>query len=437
MKPEVHPFTSLLNAVSFCALLICMLALLFPMQPAAVSTQPSAEVPRASQQLFSFSPEQLDTIRIVQGQDSFCLVNHGSSFVMEGMESVPLCLNKIDLLLDLLEAFPAGPSAEGKTEPFRRIELSFTSAASQTLFLYKEENQILLRWQNRCCLFSPEEIEALLWSAEDFADPQILPELQIDHGSLRLNGVLHEEPLELSFYMEDSFSAQMTSPHFIELDGETAASLIQSLSGLRAEEVVVLNPSGNDLDFFGLSQPFCTLEGQISTVFFHLSASSVQPDGTVYLLSSQHPLIYAVDIEQLPLLSVCSETLLDDSLFTPDYEDTTTVTFSFPQEQYLFTKWAGQVLCKGKQIDEPDFYDLFRLSTSLIPREAALLPVQNTDPLMTLSFSYTNPEKDKDWIVFYPYKEELVLLSVNGSADFLIDAALIEEIRNYCTELLG
>ena len=437
MRSKIHPFTTLLNAVSLCALLICILVLLFPMQPVTVSANPSSEVPKAPQQLFSFSSEQLDTIRISQGQDSFCLVNHGSSFVMEDMETLPLSSENINALLDLLEAFPAGPHAVTDASPFRRIDLSFTSAEAQTLLLYKEENQILLNWQDHYYRFSPEIIEALLWSAEDFADPTILPKLQLGEGKLRLSGALQQQPLELSFYMEEnSFFIQMTSPQPMEIEGEAVKSSIQSLSGLCAAEVVVVGPDAQDLDFFELSVPFCTIEGQIGGEILQLSASPVQPDGSVYLISSRQPLLYAIDKNQLPLLSVCLETLLEESLFTPNYKDTTTLTIFSSQEQYRFTKWDGQVLCGGLQINERDFYDFFRLSTTLIPKEAALLLPDNTEALLTLTFSYTNPEKSKDLISFYPYDEESVLLSINGFTDFLIDTELVDEIFISCAELL-
>lgn len=437
MKSKVHPFINLLNALSLCALLFCILGLLFPMQPVSVAAKPSTEVSR-EQPLFSFPSQQLDTIRIIQGQNSFCLVNHGSSFVMEGMETVPLSSEKINTLLNLLEAFPAASQTATDSTPFRRIDLSFTNAKDQTLFLYKEENKILLNWQNCVYRFSPEMIEALLWSAEDFVDLTILPKLQFGEGKLSLSGVLHEETLELSFYTEENHSlhAEMTFPQSAEIDGETMQSWIHSLSDLCANEIVVVDPKIQDLDFFGLSVPFCTVDGQISGETFQLSTSLVQPDGSVYLISNQQPLIYAIDINQLPLLSVCLETLLEESLFTPDYQDTTALSVSFSQNQYRFTKWNGQVLCRGQPINEQDFYDFFRLSTALIPQKTALLLPENMESILTLTFSYTNPEKSKDFICFYPYNDKSVLVSVNGSTDYLIDVQLVEEICISCMELL-
>lgn len=353
------------------------------------------------------------------------------------METLPLSSGNINALLDLLEAFPAGPYTVTDASPFRRIDLSFTSAEAQTLLLYKENNQILLNWQDHYYCFSPEMIEALLWSAEDFADPTILPKLQLGEGKLRLSGALHPDPLELSFCMEEnSLFVEMTSPQPAEIEGKAMKSSIQSLSGLCAVEVVVIGPDAQDLDFFGLSIPFCTIEGQIGGEPIQLSASPVQPDGSVYLISSRHPLLYSIDKNQLPLLSVCLETLLKESLFTPNYEDTTTLTICSSQEQYRFTKWDDQVLCGGLQVNERNFYDFFRLSTTLIPKEAALLLPENTETLLTLTFSYTNPEKSKDLISFYPYDEESVLLSINGFTDFLIDATLVEKICISCTELL-
>lgn len=122
---------------------------------------------------------------------------------------------------------------------------------------------------------------------------------------------------------------------------------------------------------------------------------------------------------------------MEENLFSADYGDSTAFTLSAKNVQYHFTKWAGQVLCKGRSIDENNFYELYRLATTLIPTEAALYTPRG-EPLLQLTIAYTNPTKAKDFIMFYPYDEYSLLLSLNGDCRFLLGKEQAEEILSLC-----
>lgn len=406
----------LLSSMSICAVLLCLCLLLLPMQ-----SQPTL---RKQPKQLSYPMEQLDKLIF---QD-FTLLNTGSRLVLMDLEQLPLQESRTEALLALLadctgESLPIPDKA-----PAASLRLQMVDGQQQHLSLYNVESGFVLSDGDAAVALTDEEAQPLLWQAEDYAPTQILSLTLPAEGHFLLSGKLHPEPLQFSYYIEESEAvALLTAPHTADISKEKLAPLLSSLCQLQAVQVAALAPDSVDLQRCGLSAPFCVLQGDLQGQSFTLSASQPDESGRVYLMKEGTPLIYEAHLSQLPWLSACKESLTEENLFSPDYEDCTGFTLSTAVSQYHFSKWAGQVLCKGRSVNERDFYHLYRLASTLIPSKAALFPPQG-DALLQITFSYTNPARAKDHIVFYPYDEENLLLSLNGDSRFLMEKEQAEEI---------
>ena len=87
-------------------------------------------------------------------------------------------------------------------------------------------------------------------------------------------------------------------------------------------------------------------------------------------------------------------------------------------------------------MDEKEFYDFYRLCTTLIPKQALLSEPESAKLLLKLDCSYTNPQQSSDCIEFYSYNEEFCMLSINGQRKFLLEQSLVEEILSACQGLI-
>ena len=81
------------------------------------------------------------------------------------------------------------------------------------------------------------------------------------------------------------------------------------------------------------------------------------------------------------------------------------------------------------------FYDFYKFSTTLIPKEALVVKAEGSNQLLHLELSYTNPEKQTDMIDFYSYSESLCLLRINRANDILIDRRTVSKIISSCQAL--
>ena len=429
-------FSALLSALSLCTLLFCAILLLLPPSDAAVSSPKSA--PKEST-LFSYSMEDIDRITFDTENSDFCLVNLGTLFALKDLEELPLQESSVQALLSLLEDFPLSPCTAENTTPLRTVEISPVNASPITLELHSGGDHFFLYRNEQLYLLNAELIQPLLWSAEDYVSLSVTSPGTSDSGSLLLSGALHESPLNLSYYREESAQlyARLLSPINADIPQEQLSPILQSLSDLQADFVVCISPSQTDLEYFGLSEPFCTLTADLYGETFTLSTSALQPDGTIYLLKENHPVIFSVSLEKLPWLSACQETLCQSSLFSSQYEDCTSMTLTTPEDSWRFTKWDGQVLCGGISVEERAFHSLYQSATTLIPTQAALTSPNPDEHLLSITFSYTNPSKAQDNISFYACDEEQVFLSINGATEFLTDFSQVQTILDRCTALFS
>ena len=424
--------SALLCALSLCSLLLCIVLLLLPLQPLQGVGAVQETIPK-EESLFSFSAQELDRIQFKTENHSYTLVNLGDRFALEDFEDLQL---DISALSALLEQFPSAPVTEKVLiDPYLQLEIFSTENDVKTLSLTDSGENILLYDGKQTYSYPSYMLEPLLDEPEDWISLNICSYPVPQEALLTLSGERHAEPLQLSYYIEKQ------NP-LVLCRNQTAVSalalpLLEQLCQLNAEQIEQLAPDLDTISLFGLGSPFCMLDAQMDGEQFSLSFSHPQEDGTVYFIKEGTPLLYSAPLSTLPFLSVTSETLLEQNLFHADYEDTTSVALSSEEISCRFTKWDGQVLCFGRAVDEDDFYDFYRLCTTLIPKEALLVDVSDRNLLLRLEFSYTNPQKKTDCVDFYSYNETLCILRINGEENFLIEQKTANKIINACQNLIN
>ncbi len=411
--------SALLCGTALCCLLSCLMILLIPLQSDIRASVPQQDV--SSPVLFSIRAQQIDRIYFRKENAGFSLINLGDGFILDGYETLPLRTDTLESLLYLLEHFPLSSYTIEENSFAADFQVEIQSTLGNTILsIAKTDDGIFLHDGNSSFLYSEIQLDPLLSQAEDFIDLAIFPAPIVYDVSFQLSGNMH--PNNLLLYKEE---------RTLQYWQATQACL----QDLRAQEVVVLSPTAEDLDFFGLSVPFCTLDVISDSKIYSLHCSRPQPDGTVYLNLEDNPVMYSIPFSSLPFLSYSQEIILEENIFSSDYDDTTILHIEVENLSRTFTKWNGAVLCHGKPIDERTFHHLYQLCTELIPQQAYVLPAENEHLLLRLSLSCTNPQKPADIISFYSYNEDFYSLSINGEKRFLVDRSLPENILAFSTEI--
>lgn len=421
--------SALLCGLSLCSLLFCVVLLLLPLQPVGTAAAVQNAMP-SEKFLFSLPMQELDRILFRKKNKEFCLINLGDRFALEGYEELSL---NTDKLTSLLERFPLSSIKKNiLSSPDIEIEIISTQD-KMTLSMQNCGQGVILSDGTQSYLYSVDALEPLLTDAEDLIDTAITSIELPQRAALKLSGALHSTALSLSYYIEEQEYHTFCGEE--EISPDLLLPLFHSLCHLTAEQVELLSPSAEDLEATGFDPSFLIVDAQLAGETFSLLFSPPQENGSVYFIKEGTPLLFSASAEQLPILSATQETLLEKSLFRGNYKDTTAVTLSSENFSYRFTKWDSQVLCQGKPVDEKEFYDFYRLCTTLIPKQALLSEPESSKLLLKLNCSYTNPQKNSDCIEFYSYNENLCILSINREQKFLLEQNLVEEILSACQDL--
>ena len=433
----MEQISSILCGISLCGILLSAILLILPLQQSSTVSRPLS-VPRV-QPLCQISPQEIDRISF----ENFSLINEKERFVLEDLETLPLRESCLQSLLHLIESFPVGISWAEELPPHPAQTMKITTVSGKPVILdfFYMEDSILVSNGSSAQSFPEEILSPFLQPQEAYVDTTILREKIPAEGNLTVSGSSHSAPLQLSFYYIEkntpSFLGRLEGTQSSYIEESKLKSLLPCLWQLQADSIACLEPTTKELENFGLSQPFLCFDVQLPTTQFRLSLSQPSPDGTFYLRKNEEPVIYALCEEQFPLLTICRESLCEEKIFQTDYDDCTTLTVSTDENQLRFTKWDGVVLCKGKQIEETSFKNIFNRITNITPCGLALTAPEKENSLGTLQFSYTNPDKPTDILQFLPYDETRLLLSINGESRFLCEKEIAEDIFHRCFSMVS
>ncbi len=429
--------STLLSALSLFALLVCGLILLFPWRSNLKNDYDAASL--SGQNLFRISAAELDQIRYEYPDKKFSLINHGNVFLLKNNNDETLALDKkvLSKLLVFLENFPAGPIVEDiKESPDLKIKLLPTAGEEIDLSIWQKNDCIYIGNGKTTEQFSHEQVDILLQKPSAYVDCRLTDSLY-SSATLTVQHEFYPEILSLSYYIEkNNVYGSLISPIVAAIDEEQLSSIVSSLHALSADKAVVLYPTEEDLKTYGLAEPFCSLNliSEEENTAFHISRLS--SDETVFLMKDGTPTIFQLSSKKLPWLFMSLETLTEKNIFRSNYDDCTTFSIQTEHDKYRFTKWDGLVLFGNREIDETDFKNLFKKASTLIPSSLNFYPVKEKSALLTLTFSYTNPEKNSDIIRFFAYNEDKLSLSINNESRFLVKKELAEDILTYCQRII-
>lgn len=401
-------WTTFLNSLALWALLLCTLLVLLPLQrpgeePEVAVTQPILHCPR----------ERLNRISFEEGT----LLNLGQGFVLEEAPELPLDQGKVELLLTLLEQLPPGEEAPPpQGTPLCQLELQSILAETQSLALYEEGESLLLWDGQRCCRYPRQQLAPLLDPLASYAEKELLPSLENSAGSLRFWTQLLPEALTLDYSWQEEALLRLEGADSL-LPQEPGDSLLHSLSGLSAAEAVALFPDQKELQKVGLDNPFCIIQlGNYKNPLL-LCLSAPGEEGSVYALRQDLPLLFRLDKEALPFLDLCQESLSREPLFSLDYEALCSLEVETATGSRRFTKWQGQVLSRGRAVEEAAFGAFVRQGASPKAAGLPLWPEEKGPLLLRLSLGSSDPSLPQSLLSFwdYPPEPELALCSVDGA----------------------
>ena len=262
-------------------------------------------------------------------------------------------------------------------------------------------------------------------------------------GTIILGGTVRAEELKLG--TENGTEAEsvsisalrLLSHHNYAINYEKLIEVLQGLTQIDAERVVAYQPTAEDMEAFGLHQPYSTIEYSWKDTKEEkqtcvLSASAPQ-DGNVFLMRDGVPLVYEIAEDQLPWLEWQYQDVVTRFLLVPSIYEISSVEIESDTvyERYDLES-VDSVLNRvtdssQTQLDTDKFKKLYQCLIGIPAMNYAKEEEINAKCILTIIFHYKDGRMDSQ-IELKDGPPLQLYLSVDGVTEFLTDSKYVDII---------
>lgn len=282
-------------------------------------------------------------------------------------------------------------------------------------------------------LVGADDVKPFLYSVNDFISLAITDNNEnsdnAEFSTLTITGTHYDEPITLEPNKDEAIDAAylVTAPKKMVANATESYDIAGSVRGLQAESVVCANPSDNQLESYGLSDPYATVKASYPDTDITLHACAPNDSGLVYVYNPDKNVVYNIQlaavswantsldllipeyITQIKLAAVSKiEFKASDSAYTFDVSSTTeSITDDSGTEQQVTTTTASY---NGEELKEDNF-NIFFQNLNGIKNQGAV--DGSGDEVMEFTVSYSTG-RDPDAVKVYKAENAAYAVELNG-----------------------
>lgn len=418
----------------------------------------SSATAHGSTSLLQKKASELTSITVTNEAGGFTITFSDGGYRVAGLdESIPLAKSKVEgmrsAMLNVQAATVVGQVSDladfGLGRPRAAVKADYTDGTVFMLDIGADapaNKGIYCKTADGTVSVIPvAQVEHFLGGLTDLVDTTVteLPESSASSGSagpqvqkVTFAGPAHKQPVSIERKQDPSAVEvyRMTSPGqgSVRSDQE---QMIAGLLGIKAEKAVAVNPGEEQLESFGLKDPYSTAEftyndnGAEESCLLLASAPS---GGTVYLMREGRPVIYQASKDNLPWLEMGYGDFVSTKLPTPNLEDLQSVSIAAPEKQVTFDLAGEQdslkVTCGGEPVDAGRFRSYYQSLTGL-PADAYTEDAPATEtPLLTIIYTYRDSSKQAETIRCFAGQARQAILQASNGDRFLIREKYLETL---------
>ncbi len=432
------------------AIAVAVLAILAVMLTVFLLTEPPQQEPLADSKVPLFNLGEVWTsITVENAQGGYVMEHQGEAVAIQGLEELSLNEDLISRTVDIAVA----PSAEREIRDVSNLENFGLEPARAVVTIEAEQGQqtfsigsatpvdqgYYLLFENRVYLAAQEMVEPFLQGSLSFLSLGITQPLEdgevAQTAELALSGfapvALEYQPSEGG---EDSGTYRMIAPVEAELDYYTVNSWLGQAFGLAAVRAEAIFPTQEQLEHYGLDEPAAALEVSTSSNRrLKLVSSSIDEEGTAWLMLEGVPVIYQVSEVDLGWMRVTAETLTQQFFPALSPQQLDQFTAILEGESYIFQQEEGIYSCNGQLITEEQFNAAAQAALQLRPKLLDAPVEPSLEPVASLTF--TSAAGDTKSVQMVPSGKGTLYLKGEGSCLFQTDEGRLEELQGICTSI--
>lgn len=431
-----------------------------------------------SRLMYEKKPEDLKKLTIRNETGEYEIVSDGSSgFTIEAINAVPL---NSDLLTSTAEAACSvtiqdtvtenaeDMSVYGLAEPRAEVKAEFGDSANtvkefligdvtpksgRTYFAFKGENTVYT--------VKTTDVSSYLNKEYDYVQKTVFSDETDEEGNKPLIEDMIVSRRDIPYLIElvyderqedetlttgNTSSHLMTSPVTLSLNPDTANPVLNALYGLTAEEAVVIEPTEQDLEAYGLTDDTCfgKLAMKLPEQIFKLTIGNevTDDDGNVtgyYCYVNGFDVVYIFSTSSLPWatlmpLDITSTMVTSNYIYDLSSIEIKTADKTYDLEMTGSSSDDFTVKIDGKDIETDRFKTFYQF---LLRTSAEELYLQETDAEPYLTITIKTTRGNTDVLEYIADSDRMTIIKLNGNADFRCRTAYTDRLLENLDALIN
>lgn len=427
---------SIIAAVASVIVLIAMLVILVNLPSNHISEQYALN---AELTINNNSSLDIKSINIKNSNDTYTVNVDNDICSIDDLKNLPTSTEYFSALLSdcsniiasqVIDEDCSDISIFGLTNPRATVNINYNDESSIKLNVGADAPQSAGVYVNvddssKIYLFSSDSVDTFLYSKNDFIDKTITsqPKTEILQKAT-LEGSSRPEPIVFELENNDSSynTYKLISPALKATDANQVSAIIEQTQYLIAEDVIAINPTNEQLDEYGLLQPYSKITTQYSNNSITLITSAPQND-KVYIMNTNVPIIYKISSKDKTFITAQYYDLVSKTILSPTLSTVKNLTVTFDNSYYNFDIALDNsqnltVKCNDNNIDADIFKVYYQNIIGMKNQGFTTEPLVDTNHILTCTFKYVDNNKADDIISFYKSEDENIsLISLNGICD--------------------
>ncbi len=299
-------------------------------------------------------------------------------------------------------------------------------------------------------LISNETADTMLYSFDEIISLEVIP-LDSDSAvsefvGVTLSGESYSSNPTIISNEDYSSNAYYMTTEGAELSNENSILIMDNLAGLAALEVLVYQPTQEQLEEYSLLNAVATISVEYSDETYVIKGAKADETNMAYLYSEELDCIYSIEMEKVQWINLSYDELLYEYFFNPVLLYTENFIINAEDKEYNFeveeeliedvetgdiVEETYNVELDGETVDTDSFLELFSYITiktiETLPDETQKEVMLSGTPTLTIEAEFSI-EAENDKVEFYNLGEELYLAVVDGVERCIIEQEYINKI---------
>lgn len=338
----------------------------------------------------------------------------------------------------------------GLEEPQAQVSIAYADGSELSMAVGEDaplEAGTYVLQDGKVYLFNSHKVDTFLLSNLAFVDKNLTsPAGEGDDAPVLVKMTLSGTARPQTVVMEDSgndvssmSNYNITAPKYHVGDQTKTQELADSIYGISTQEVVAVNPTDEQLEEYGLKEPYSVVEAVFEKETITLKASEPK-DGYSYVMNGARNIIYKLSAEGYPWIDATYESLASVMVITPLITTVSELVITTPEQEYTFELTSvedadnsamvlQQVTYEGKELDLDNFKNFYQNVISARNRTyTTQQPEEGAEPLLTFRYRYTDTSREDDVVEFYKAENTRVFVSLNGDCESMEYQSYVDRI---------